>query len=86
MDVMVAHMSQVSGATLCETVRMASLTAAERVGMDREIGSVESGNAPTCSCRIESSPCSECSSRARSSRGFRRNQPRGSDVYHLLLD
>ena len=42
-DVMVKNMSEMSGATLYETVRMASLTPAERVGMDREIGSLESG-------------------------------------------
>ena len=43
MDVMVRNMKGMSGATLCETVRMASLTPAERVGMDREIGSLEPG-------------------------------------------
>jgi N-acetylglucosamine-6-phosphate deacetylase len=43
MDAMVKHMSEMSGATLFETVRMASLTPAERVGMDREIGSLEAG-------------------------------------------
>jgi N-acetylglucosamine-6-phosphate deacetylase len=43
MDVMVKNMSAMSGATLFETVRMASLTPAERVGMDREIGSLEPG-------------------------------------------
>ena len=32
-----------SGAGLCETVRMASLTPAERVGMQRDIGSLECG-------------------------------------------
>jgi N-acetylglucosamine-6-phosphate deacetylase len=43
MDVMVKNMSGMSGATLAETVRMASLTPAERVGMEREIGSLEPG-------------------------------------------
>ena len=43
MDVMVRNMTSMSGATLCETVRMASLTPAERVGMDQEIGSLEPG-------------------------------------------
>jgi N-acetylglucosamine-6-phosphate deacetylase len=43
MDTMVKNMSVMSGATLFETVRMASLTPAERVGMDREIGSLERG-------------------------------------------
>lgn len=43
MDVMVRNMHAMSGATLCETVRMASLTPAERVGIDREIGSLEAG-------------------------------------------
>ena len=43
MDVMVRNMNQMSGATIVETVRMASLTPAERVGMEREIGSLEVG-------------------------------------------
>jgi N-acetylglucosamine-6-phosphate deacetylase len=43
MDTMVRNMSEMSGATLCETIRMATLTPAERVGMDREIGSLEPG-------------------------------------------
>jgi N-acetylglucosamine-6-phosphate deacetylase len=43
MDVMVKNMSHMSGATLCDTIRMASLTPAERVGMEREIGSLEIG-------------------------------------------
>jgi N-acetylglucosamine-6-phosphate deacetylase len=43
MDVMVRNMRETSGASLCETMRMASLTPAERVGMEREIGSLEAG-------------------------------------------
>jgi len=43
MDVMVRNMTDMSGATLFESVRMASLTPAERVGMDHEIGSLERG-------------------------------------------
>jgi N-acetylglucosamine-6-phosphate deacetylase len=43
MDVMVRNMREMSGASLCETMRMASLTPAERVGMEREIGSLEGG-------------------------------------------
>jgi N-acetylglucosamine-6-phosphate deacetylase len=43
MDVMVRNMGEMSGASLCETMRMASLTPAERVGMEREIGSLEGG-------------------------------------------
>jgi N-acetylglucosamine-6-phosphate deacetylase len=43
MDVMVRNMKEMSGAGLCEAVRMASLTPAERVGMHRDIGSLECG-------------------------------------------
>lgn len=43
MDVMVRNMKEMSGAGLCETIRMASLTPAERVGMHRDVGSLECG-------------------------------------------
>ena len=43
MEVMVRNMKAMSGAGLCDTIRMASLTPAERVGLDRELGSVEIG-------------------------------------------
>jgi N-acetylglucosamine-6-phosphate deacetylase len=43
MDAMVRNMKEMSGAGLCETVRMASLTPAERVGMHADIGSLECG-------------------------------------------
>jgi len=43
MDVMVRNMKEMSGAGLCDTVRMASLTPAERVGLHRDIGSLERG-------------------------------------------
>jgi N-acetylglucosamine-6-phosphate deacetylase len=41
MDVMVRNMAGMSGAGLCETVRMASLTPAERVGMQDDLGSLD---------------------------------------------
>jgi N-acetylglucosamine-6-phosphate deacetylase len=43
MDVMVRNMKELSGAGLCHTIRMASLTPAERVGMQNDIGSLEAG-------------------------------------------
>lgn len=43
MDVMVRNMNRMSGASLCETVRMATLTPAERVGLDADIGSLAPG-------------------------------------------
>jgi N-acetylglucosamine-6-phosphate deacetylase len=43
MDVMVRNMKEMSGAGLYETVRMASLTPAERAGINRDIGSLECG-------------------------------------------
>jgi N-acetylglucosamine-6-phosphate deacetylase len=41
MDVMVRNMMQMSGAGQCEAVRMPSITPAERVGMERDIGSLD---------------------------------------------
>jgi N-acetylglucosamine-6-phosphate deacetylase len=43
MDAMVRNMNEMSGAGLCETVRMASLTPAERAGVDQDAGSLECG-------------------------------------------
>ena len=43
MDHMVRHMHQATGIPLTEVVRMASLTPAERVGMDTHIGSLKQG-------------------------------------------
>jgi len=43
MDTMVRVMSQATSATLPEVIRMASLTPAERVGLDEEIGSLWPG-------------------------------------------
>jgi N-acetylglucosamine-6-phosphate deacetylase len=43
LDTMVRNMTQMTSAQIHEAVRMASLTPAERVGMDREIGSLEAG-------------------------------------------
>lgn len=43
MDLMVRTMAAMTDATLCDTIRMASLTPAERVGADGEIGSLEHG-------------------------------------------
>ncbi len=43
MDVMVRTMTRQSGAPLADVIRMASLTPAERVGLDKEIGSLEVG-------------------------------------------
>ncbi len=43
MEVMVRNMWKMSGASLYDTVRMASLTPAERVGMGTETGSLEAG-------------------------------------------
>ena len=43
MDVMVRTMARHSGAPLADVIRMASLTPAERVGLDTEIGSLEAG-------------------------------------------
>lgn len=43
MDHMVRHMHQATGIPLAEVVRMASLTPAERVGMDTQIGSLQRG-------------------------------------------
>jgi N-acetylglucosamine-6-phosphate deacetylase len=43
MEVMVRNMHAMSGAALCDVIRMASLTPAERVGLGHEIGSLEVG-------------------------------------------
>jgi len=43
MDTMVRNMTRMTSASLCEAVRIGSLTPAERVGMEREIGSLEVG-------------------------------------------
>lgn len=43
MDHMVQHMQRVTSATLPEIIRMATLTPAERLGMQHEIGSLEPG-------------------------------------------
>jgi N-acetylglucosamine-6-phosphate deacetylase len=43
LDHMVRHMHHATGCPLEQAVRMASLTPAERVGMDREIGSLAAG-------------------------------------------
>ena len=43
LDAMVRNMAAMSGARLCEAVRMASLTPAERVNMADDIGSLERG-------------------------------------------
>lgn len=43
LDVMVRNMSATSGADVRETIRMASLTPAERAGIDAEAGSLERG-------------------------------------------
>ena len=43
MEVMVRNMVTMSGTSLCDTVRMASLTPAQRTGMGSEIGSLECG-------------------------------------------
>jgi N-acetylglucosamine-6-phosphate deacetylase len=43
LDTMVRNMTEMAGARLDESVRMASLTPAERVGMAEEIGSLEVG-------------------------------------------
>ena len=43
LDHMVRHMHRAAGCPLEQAVRMASLTPAERVGMDDEIGSLAAG-------------------------------------------
>ena len=43
MDTMVRTMKRDTSATLPEIIRMASLTPAERAGIDREVGSLETG-------------------------------------------
>jgi N-acetylglucosamine-6-phosphate deacetylase len=43
MDVMVRNMKKMTSATLAETIRMASLTPAERAGVAKQVGSLEAG-------------------------------------------
>lgn len=43
MDTMVRNMYQMTSASIPDAIRMGSLTPAERVGMDKEIGSIEAG-------------------------------------------
>jgi N-acetylglucosamine-6-phosphate deacetylase len=43
MDVMVRNMAAMSGAGLCDTIRMATLTPAERAGIESEAGSLACG-------------------------------------------
>ena len=43
MDAMVRNMKRLTSASLPDVIRMASLTPAERVGMETEIGSLEAG-------------------------------------------